>query len=84
MGLAFGGVGVGDGVDDGLGLFVTDFCEERLAKNGDSAGNRERLTLVVINNVAEMVATAVVGLAHAHGVVREVDIAIIAKDWRVC
>lgn len=62
MGLAFGGIGVGDGVDDGLGLFVTDL-------------------LVVIDNVAEMVATAVVGLAHAHGVVREVDIAIIAKEF---
>lgn len=41
MGLVFGGVGVGDGVDDGLGFFVIDFCEEWLVKNGGRVGNRE-------------------------------------------
>lgn len=36
--------------------------------------------LVVVYNVAEMVSTAVMRLAHAHRVVREVDIAVIAWD----
>lgn len=37
--------------------------------------------LVVVDDVAQVVAAAVVGLAHAHAVVREVDIAVVAKDW---
>lgn len=57
--LAFGGVGRGDGVDDALGLLVTDL-------------------LVVFDDVAQVVTTAVVSLAHAHRVVGEVDIAVIA------
>jgi len=36
--------------------------------------------LVVIDDISEVVTTAVVGFADAHGVVREVDIAVIA--WR--
>lgn len=51
MGLALGGVGGSDGVDDGLGLLVTDL-------------------LVVVDDVAQVVAAAVVGFAHAHRVVR--------------
>lgn len=66
VGLSLGGVRRGDGVDDGLGLLVTDL-------------------LVVVDDVAQVVTAAVVGLAHAHAVVREVDIAVIAEDccwWR--
>lgn len=37
--------------------------------------------LVVVDNVSDMVTTGVVGLAHAHRVVRQVDIAVVAKDW---
>lgn len=40
-------------------------------------------TLIVLNNVAEVVAAAVVGLAHAHRVVGEVDIAVVALVGRV-
>jgi hypothetical protein len=47
---------------------------------GVDVERRGRLTLVVVHDVAEMVATAVVGLAHAHRVVREVDIAVIAEN----
>lgn len=36
--------------------------------------------LVVVNDVTDVVATGVVGLAHAHRVVCQVDIAIVAKD----
>lgn len=61
VGLALGGVGGGDGVDDGLGLLVADL-------------------LVVVDDVAQVVATRVVRLAHAHRVVREVDIAVVAED----
>lgn len=34
--------------------------------------------MIIVNHITEMVSAAVVGLAHAHRVVREVDIAIIA------
>lgn len=37
--------------------------------------------LIVVNNVAEVVTTTVVGFAHRHGVVCQVDIAVIAEDW---
>ena len=47
---------------------------------GVDVERRGRLTLVVVYDVAEMVATAVVGLAHAHRVVREVDIAVVAEN----
>ena len=36
--------------------------------------------MVVVHDVAQVVTAAVVGLAHAHGVVREVDIAVVAED----
>ena len=37
--------------------------------------------MVVVYDVAQVVAAGVMGLAHAHGVVGEVDIAVVA--WRV-
>lgn len=42
-------------------------------------------TLVVVYDIAQVVSAAVVGLAHAHGVVRKVDIAVVAcgKGWLV-
>lgn len=61
MGLALGGVGRGDGVDDGLGLLVPNL-------------------LVVVHDVAQVVAAAVVRLADRHAVVRQVDIAVVAED----
>jgi hypothetical protein len=83
VGLTFGGVGVGDGVDDGLGFLVADFCDRNLLaffvweRFERVLGER---TLVVVNHVTEVVAAAVVRLAHAHRVVREVDIAVVAED----
>ena len=44
-------------------------------------GLRGRGTLVVVDYVAEVIATAVMGFAHTHGVVREVDIAVVT--WQV-
>lgn len=43
---------------------------------------RVSLTLIVVYDIAQVVATAVVCFAHAHGVVGEVDIAVVAEDWR--
>lgn len=63
VGLALGGVGRGDAVDDGLGLLVPDL-------------------LVVIDDVAQVVPAAVMRLAHAHRVVREVHVAVVAEDCR--
>lgn len=63
VGLALGGVGGGDGVDDRLGFLVADL-------------------LVVVYDIAQVVATAVVCFAHAHGVVGEVDIAVVAEELR--
>lgn len=40
--------------------------------------------LVVVNDVSDVVAAGVVGLAHAHGVVGQVDIAIVAEElWHL-
>lgn len=38
--------------------------------------------LVVVNDVAQVVATRVMRLAHTHGVVGEVDIAVVAEELR--
>lgn len=102
MRLTFGGVGGGDGVDDGLGLFVADFCGAgvfSMVRDATvvvvlvgsvvvvvvvlawEAAWRGRLTLVVVDDIAEVVAAGVVRLSHAHRIVCEVDIAVVAKDW---
>lgn len=36
--------------------------------------------LVVVDDIAQVVAAGVVCFAHAHGVVREVDIAVVAEE----
>jgi len=38
--------------------------------------------LVVVDDVAQVVATRVMRLAHAHGVVGEIDIAVVAEELR--
>ena len=39
--------------------------------------------MIVVYDVAQMVASAVVGFADAHGVVGEVDIAVVALVWEL-
>jgi hypothetical protein len=39
--------------------------------------------LVVVDNVAQVVATTIMGFAHAHRVVCEVHIAVVAEDCQV-
>lgn len=88
--LAFGGVGGGDGVDDGLGFFVPDFCGIPVLSAPVPAsrswlrlwelGMRVLLTLIIFHHVSKVVLPAVVGFADAHGVVGEVDIAIVALE----
>lgn len=53
---------------------------ESVRRLWNGVGTREGpyRTLVVVDNVTQMVASAVVRLADAHGVVGEEDIAIIA------
>lgn len=41
-------------------------------------GSWASLTLVVVDYIAQMVAAGVVCLPHAHGVVRQVDVAVVA------
>ena len=50
----------------------------RLELRGDGAGGR---TLVVVYDIAQVIPAAVMRLAHAHGVVREVHIAVVACFW---
>ena len=38
--------------------------------------------LVVVDDIAQMVTAGVVCFAHAHGVVSEVDIAVVAEELR--
>lgn len=43
------------------------------------------LALVIVDYISEVVSAAVVGFAHAHGVVGEIDIAVVALRelaWR--
>lgn len=54
-------------------VFVLGFVPLR----GGKDGRRYFFTLVVIKDISLMIATAVVGFAHAHGVMREVDIAVV-------
>ena len=35
-------------------------------------------TLIVVDNIAQVITSAVVSFAHAHGVVGEIDIAVVA------
>ena len=39
-------------------------------------------TLVVVYHIAKMVTTAIMRSAHAHRVVREVDVAVVAEEFR--
>lgn len=52
--------------------------DKRPKREFERGGGREKLTLVVVYHVAQVVSAAVVSLAHGHGVVREVDIAVVA------
>ena len=73
--VALGRVRVGDGVDDALRLFVADlWVSGQIPPDGWTVAR----TLVVIDHVPEVVAPAVVRLAHAHRVVREVHVAVVA------
>jgi hypothetical protein len=38
--------------------------------------------LVVVDDIAKMITTAVVRFTHTHGIVSEVDIAIVAEEFR--
>ena len=53
---------------------------------GDAVDDALRLLvpdlLVVLDDIAEVVAAGVVGFAHAHAVVREVDVAVVAEEFR--
>lgn len=49
-----------------------------------TSAREEKQTLVVVDDVAEMVAARVVGFAHAHGVVRQVDVAVVAYVKPFC
>lgn len=57
-----------------------------LARSTECGGrgcNVGRRTLIVLYNVTQMVPTAVVSFADAHGVVCEVDIAVVACSGSV-
>lgn len=81
-GLSLGGVRGCDRVNDGLRFLVADFCSglrlEMTAKRQWMWV--EELTLIVVHDIAEVVSPAVMCLSHAHRVMREVDIAVIAWE----
>jgi hypothetical protein len=56
---------------------MSNFCPEVSIRKG-KAYLVQRRTLVVVNDVSQVVTTAVMRFAHAHRVVCEVDIAVIA------
>jgi hypothetical protein len=76
--LACIGVGGCNGVNDGLGFFVANFCfaRELLSYVLDGVGRRH--TLVVVYYISKVISAAIMGFPHAHRVVGEVDIAVVA------
>lgn len=58
---------------------MADFCVTVSRGTGEGiSGFQEAQTLVILHNIAQVIATAVVSFADTHRVVREVDIAVIA------
>ena len=47
-------------------------------KTDVACGQTGTPTLVVVYHISQVVTPAIVGLAHAHGVVRKVNIAVVA------
>lgn len=81
MRLALGGVRRGNRVNNRLGLLVADFfipARQNLALPPSPGRGMSGLTLVVVDYISEMVLSAVVRATHAHGVVRQVDVAVVA------
>lgn len=61
---------------------MADLCRTGYQRVGVILGwKRVVLTLVVVYDIAQVVATAVVCFAHTHRVVGEVDIAVVAEDF---
>lgn len=57
---------------------MADFLMYSIRTGHAQLQNDDRHTLVVFDDIAEVVAARVVCFAHAHGVVCEVDIAVVA------
>lgn len=83
--LALRGVGGGDGVDNGLGFFLANLCTGfiwlaiiQLLGLAALLAPSVRRTLVVVHHVPQVVSTGVMRLAHAHRVVRQIDITVVA------
>ena len=55
---------------------MPDFCDE-LQYKSLLAWQRE-LTLIVVYNISQVVLSSIVSLSYTHGVVCEVDIAVVA------
>jgi hypothetical protein len=86
---AFGGVRGCDGVNYVLGFLLANFCIAMVVSFSsclkDLTGWRgtpreKRRTFIVGHHVADVISPAVVRLAHAHRVVREVDVAVVAEN----
>lgn len=59
-------------------LFVADLCEASVLTSRPSIDPGSPHTLIVIDNISKVIASAVVGFSNAHGIMREVDIAVVA------
>lgn len=85
--LTFRVVGVGDGIDYALCLLMTNLCAHETRAVSvpmlEIEARTNQLTLVVFDDITDMIAATIVGFAHAHGVVCEVDIAVIACVGRL-
>jgi hypothetical protein len=64
---------------------VGDFLASSSIRTGDGVDDSLSLfvadLLVVLDDVTDVITARVVGFADAHGVVREVDIAVVAEEW---
>jgi hypothetical protein len=58
---------------------MPNFCRQSATLAPDSSSSFPR-TLIILDHVPQVVAAGIVGFAHRHGVVGEIDIAVVAEE----
>jgi hypothetical protein len=84
MRLTLGGVGASNGIDDALRSFLGKFYLWLAVYSIHlplAACQLCALTLIVVDNISEVISATVMRFPHAHRIVSEVDIAVIAEDY---
>jgi hypothetical protein len=62
---------------------MADFCLAREFSAFIVGKLGKRRTLIIVYHISEVISAAVMGFSHTHGVVGEVDIAVVALELLV-